>query len=381
YDAEGHRVQKTAGGVTTNYVYDLSGHVLAEYSCYTCWNVGYIYLNGALKAIYTNSTTYFVHADHLGSTRLLTGYPTPSIVECDDYYPFGELTSCGGSSITTHEFTGKERDSESNLDNFGARYDSSALGRFMSPDPGNAGADPSNPQSWNMYSYVMNNPLRFIDPTGMDCSSAYNQFMDPECSALAQHNAGEEAQEENNIIHVDAYQMTGCQFDLSCTMQYNQWRSDAQPPNVPDHEPQTPGRVTQVAQCASNLANTMSVAHYAHLQNVPVASNIFSNDFSTVTNLFLGPGRAGAAVGLAENVGSGPALGLTAKGAGAVPVGSGLQFLFSSVPATTFGGTAIGGILTKGLGVAADILSGEAEAQAIYDAGIYVAAGYVCAKQ
>ncbi len=70
---------------------------------------------------------------------------------------------------SAHKFTGKERDSESGLDNFGARYDSSQYGRFMTPDPGNAGADPTNPQSWNMYSYVLNNPLSYIDPTGMDC--------------------------------------------------------------------------------------------------------------------------------------------------------------------------------------------------------------------
>jgi RHS repeat-associated protein len=66
-------------------------------------------------------------------------------------------------------YTGKERDSESGLDNFGARYDSSQYGRFMTPDPGNAGADPTNPQSWNMYSYVLNNPLSYTDPSGLDC--------------------------------------------------------------------------------------------------------------------------------------------------------------------------------------------------------------------
>jgi RHS repeat-associated protein len=66
-------------------------------------------------------------------------------------------------------FTGKERDSESGLDNFGARYDSSQYGRFMSPDPGNYGADLTNPQSWNMYSYVLNNPLNLVDPDGLDC--------------------------------------------------------------------------------------------------------------------------------------------------------------------------------------------------------------------
>ena len=64
-------------------------------------------------------------------------------------------------------YTGKERDSESGKDYFGARYYASSMGRFMSPDPGNAGADITNPQSWNMYSYVLNNPLTNIDPTGM----------------------------------------------------------------------------------------------------------------------------------------------------------------------------------------------------------------------
>src|SRR5579864_8345162 len=72
------------------------------------------------------------------------------------------------SLSNTHKFTGKERDSESGLDNFGARYNSSQYGRFMTPDPGNAGADPTNPQSWNGYSYVWNNPLAMIDPSGAD---------------------------------------------------------------------------------------------------------------------------------------------------------------------------------------------------------------------
>jgi RHS repeat-associated protein len=68
-----------------------------------------------------------------------------------------------------NKFTGKERDSESGLDNFEARYYGSSLGRFMSPDPDNTGADLLAPQSWNAYSYVLNNPLNAIDPTGLDC--------------------------------------------------------------------------------------------------------------------------------------------------------------------------------------------------------------------
>jgi RHS repeat-associated protein len=189
YDAQGRRTAKTVGSTLTYYVRDLSGSVMSEYSCQTCSNVGYIYLNGGLTAMYENNTTYFVHGDHLGSTRLMTAYPTPNVAECDDYYPFGELISCGSTGDTTHKFTGKERDTESNLDNFEARYRSSTLGRFMSPDPGNAGAVPTNPQSWNMYSYVVNNPLRFIDPLGLFCvwdDGSYDASDDPKTGSVDQ---------------------------------------------------------------------------------------------------------------------------------------------------------------------------------------------------
>jgi RHS repeat-associated protein len=65
----------------------------------------------------------------------------------------------------SHKFAGKERDSESGLDNFGARYFASTLGRFMSPDS-TAYSSSHNPQSWNLYAYTLNNPLKYVDPTG-----------------------------------------------------------------------------------------------------------------------------------------------------------------------------------------------------------------------
>ena len=72
---------------------------------------------------------------------------------------------------SAYKFTGKERDSESGLDNFGARYNASTMGRFMTPD---WAAKPvtvpyahfGNPQSLNLYAYVGNNPLSRTDPTG-----------------------------------------------------------------------------------------------------------------------------------------------------------------------------------------------------------------------
>jgi RHS repeat-associated protein len=77
-----------------------------------------------------------------------------------------------------YRFTGKERDTESGLDYFGARYYGSSMGRFMSPDPsGLEYADPKNPQSLNLYSYVLNNPLHYVDPTGLYCD--YSDHNDP----------------------------------------------------------------------------------------------------------------------------------------------------------------------------------------------------------
>jgi RHS repeat-associated protein len=75
-----------------------------------------------------------------------------------------------------HHFTGKERDSESGLDMFGARYFGSSLGRFMSPDP--LGGHNEDPQTLNRYAYVRNNPLSLTDPTGLDFNLQCTQTKD-----------------------------------------------------------------------------------------------------------------------------------------------------------------------------------------------------------
>jgi RHS repeat-associated protein len=74
----------------------------------------------------------------------------------------------GGSSTSPnhYKFTGKERDGESGLDYFGARYYASAQGRFLSADQPGFDQNKAEPQSWNLYTYGRNNPLFFADPTG-----------------------------------------------------------------------------------------------------------------------------------------------------------------------------------------------------------------------
>jgi RHS repeat-associated protein len=164
YDGLGERVTKSVGGLTTTYVHDVFGNLAAEYNSF-----------GTPPSSPCN--TCYLSGDHLGSTRMVTdSYGNP--VARHDFYPFGGEVPAGygrpnpwGStdSVST-KFTGQERDTETGLDFFQARYHGSAQGRFLSPDPlGIFVADPTNPQSWNQYSYVQNSPLSFVDPSGL-CS-------------------------------------------------------------------------------------------------------------------------------------------------------------------------------------------------------------------
>jgi RHS repeat-associated protein len=134
----------------------------------------------------------WIVSDQLGTPRMVLD-KTGSLagVTRHDYFPFGEEIGAGVGGRTTNQgysvndsvrqkFTSKERDDETGLDYFGARYYSSAQGRSTSVDPENCQArqDLSNPQSWNAYSYVNNNPLRYIDPDGnaLDDPSYWQQL-------------------------------------------------------------------------------------------------------------------------------------------------------------------------------------------------------------
>jgi RHS repeat-associated protein len=77
--------------------------------------------------------------------RARSGYPSGSLTETCTGLPFGDGQVCTGADVSPRHFTGKERHAESGLDNFGARYHASSMGRFMSPDP--MGGDTKDPES------------------------------------------------------------------------------------------------------------------------------------------------------------------------------------------------------------------------------------------
>jgi RHS repeat-associated protein len=117
--------------------------------------------------------------DHPGTPRIIVDQTgTLASVKRHDYLPFGEelFAPVGGRTAAQgyasgdavrQQFTQKERDLETGLDYFEARYFASTQGRFTTVDPFAGSGRAPTPQSWNRYAYVLNNPLRLLDPTGL----------------------------------------------------------------------------------------------------------------------------------------------------------------------------------------------------------------------
>jgi RHS repeat-associated protein len=198
YDAEGRMSSSDWG--STQYVYDAEGRRVAKYSTYlgNQPTAFYFYDNQGLsvaqldgtgssvrREIYAGSrhlatyddqqhTTVYAISDWLGTERARSGV-TGVLCQTITSQPFGDAQQVSGNcSPSNNFFTGKERDNESGLDYFGARYFASSMGRWMSPDwsktpQGVPYATLSNPQSLNLYSYVLNNPIGNRDPDGHIC--------------------------------------------------------------------------------------------------------------------------------------------------------------------------------------------------------------------
>jgi len=118
----------------------------------------YYYANGRRVAMRTAAGVTYVHSDHLGSTAVTSGAQSGNI----KYFPYGATRS--GAVSTAYKFTGQRLDDSTGLYYYGARYYDAAIGRFVQAD--SIVPQPGNPQALNRYSYVLNNPVRYTDPTG-----------------------------------------------------------------------------------------------------------------------------------------------------------------------------------------------------------------------
>jgi RHS repeat-associated protein len=169
YDALGRMVEKATGtSCTSSYteiVYAPSGARLATMTAQTLQQAS-VPLIGGSEAVYNSSGLLaYRHSDHLGSSRFAS---TPSRTKYFDvaYAPYGE--DYADSGTTDLSFTGQKKDTASWLYDFMFRKYNPNHGRWMSPDPaGSAAVSLTNPQSWNRYAYVRNDPLSNVDPLGL----------------------------------------------------------------------------------------------------------------------------------------------------------------------------------------------------------------------
>jgi len=202
YNADGQRIKRKINNQETWQIFGIDGELLAEYPANGATaspQKEYGYRDGQLLITAEPAANIkWLVPDHLGTPRIILD-KTGSLanVKRHDYLPFGEELPAGTGGRTAamgyvagdgvrQQFTQKERDNETGLDYFLARYYSSTQGRFTSPDEFTGGpdelfyfaddasenptfyADLSKPQSLNKYQYSYSNPLRWVDPDGHD---------------------------------------------------------------------------------------------------------------------------------------------------------------------------------------------------------------------
>jgi len=181
YDVSGRRIQKNVNGAITNYIYD-NEDILAE-----CDEAGQIlarYTHGPdidePIIMNTGGQDYFYHADGLGSITAITD-ASGNIAQAYTYNAFGSIVNKSGSIANHYTYTSREIDQESGLYYNRARYYDSNLGRFISEDP--LFSYKNYPQALNVYIYVVNNPVYFIDPLGLKHCRSFGSYF-AECMDL-----------------------------------------------------------------------------------------------------------------------------------------------------------------------------------------------------
>jgi RHS repeat-associated protein len=202
YDAE-NRLVGVSGGVTATFTYDGDGNrvkgVITSGTTTTSTYIGsyfewtgststmkkYYYAGSTRVAMRTGSSTpNYLLGDHLGSNAITTNSSGVRIAEIR-YYPWGTTRYTYGTSPTTYQYTGQRVETSLGLLFYNARWYDPSLGRFLQADTIVPGA--GNPQAYDRYAYTLNNPIKYIDPSGhLSCSAAH--VADGDCSDATLEN-------------------------------------------------------------------------------------------------------------------------------------------------------------------------------------------------
>jgi RHS repeat-associated protein len=171
YDGDGLRAKKTENGAATYSLRSsvLGGQVVAEINWFSVawgWNRGYVYLGSQLLAVQQGGVNW-MHEDPVTKSKRVTN-SSGAVVSTIELDPWGAGTSRSiNSAFQPRRFTSYTNDFDGGDDAMMRRY-SFFWSRFSQPDPHDGSYDLSNPQSFNRYAYVQNDPVNFVDPTGLN---------------------------------------------------------------------------------------------------------------------------------------------------------------------------------------------------------------------
>jgi RHS repeat-associated protein len=162
YDYTGARVKKL--GPLGQVLYPFAGYEIAPDGTKTkFFRLGNELLASKQTPVSNPAKKVFYHNDHLGGVNVISDI-NAARVQLTEYDPWGKVSRSEGNVDPENRFTGQKLDPENGLYYYGARYYDPELARFISPDPIVPSA--GDPQSHNRYSYVRNNPVKYIDPDG-----------------------------------------------------------------------------------------------------------------------------------------------------------------------------------------------------------------------
>jgi len=204
YDGDGNRVSKTDSSGTIKYINDIAlplVQVLQETDSAGNLLASYIYGNDLICQTRAGISSYYLY-DGLGSTRQLTD-SSGAITDSYIYEGFGNCVYSSGTTVNPYLFTGEQQNLTTGLVYLRARYYDPSIGRFISRDPIlSPRVKPegqfwftlllaNQPQRLHPYLYCMNNPINYIDPSGLrtleECGNEYRACL-AECGRTRRWN-------------------------------------------------------------------------------------------------------------------------------------------------------------------------------------------------
>jgi RHS repeat-associated protein len=289
YDALGRAVELQSGSMYSEILYSpigkvaiMNGSTLAE---------AFMPLPGGGTAVYGSSgLTYYRHADWLGSSRLASTQ-SRGLYSSTAYAPFGEQYATSGTADPS--FTGQNSDTVSSLYDFTFRRLSPSQGRWISPDSaGLSAVDLTNPQSFNRYSYVADQPLSSFDPLGLAIAYVDGCYY----NITYFYVDGQYDSEEWDLMY--------CYSSGGGAGAGGGAGGGGGGGSAPNNLALAPSKFTKFMNCVANGANNASLAALLP-QNAPsLLKNLAGNDFASLQQLVLGPDRSGAAVSVLEGKGT-----------------------------------------------------------------------------